>query len=629
MAAHPEWAFVSVVLAKDKEAEPPLYQAPGYVGCGKDSVRCAFCDKTFSGLVDRIRNHVAGCTAGGLLQVAACQGPRARAGEPTAELAERHKQFAAARALCAKKNAELRAAAATKRSRNALDRATAPELYVSSGPKPRPQKQQRLDSNSARNLKATEDLARGFYSAGIAPHVLSNKLLKRGLASVAEAGADWRPPSADEVLGTLLNKEHARVKAAITDLQGSASRVGITLVGDGATNVNRQPILNVLFVRGDRVEFVKAQDCSGHVKNGRFIADDIIAVIEGLEDPQSVVLVLMDNATRNAWPLIEEACPWVVCGPCGPHVADLLQEDVGKLPFFKALFAKAQTLRVFVRGHSHVLAAYRDNMKSELSNPGGTRFCTSVLGLTNVAANREALVSTVGAPAVLSAMDKVKNDKLEGEHATVGQLFAHLQQLVMSNDFWNEVAWASAILSPMSKLLRFMEQDAPTASKVYHAWFLVQSAIEELEGVPDDLKQEILACVAHRWDYGYHMIHGAGYVLDPEFRLCDPPEECKASFDQFVLKCYPAPLRRRFDTDEAYEKACDDHTELIANIDRQLLEYRRGDGHWGRPQVLYNAKQVSAVDFWDMYGLMPLQCVALRALGCVAGRALPSAGTRR
>ena len=25
MAAHPEWAFVSVVLAKDMEAEPPLY----------------------------------------------------------------------------------------------------------------------------------------------------------------------------------------------------------------------------------------------------------------------------------------------------------------------------------------------------------------------------------------------------------------------------------------------------------------------------------------------------------------------------------------------------------------------------------------------------------------------------
>ena len=621
MATHPEWAFVSVVLAADKETKPRVFQAPGFVGSGKDTAICVFCGKTFSGLVDRIRNHVAGCAAGGLAGIAPCQGPRALAGEPPEAFAERTAQFAAARAKCANKNAELRAAALAQTRKHSLDKATAPESYVPSGAKPRPQKQLRLDENSAKNLKATVDLARGFYSAGIAPHVLTNKLLRRGLLSVAAAGADWRPPSADEVLGPLLNQEHARVKAAITGLQGSASRVGNTLVGDGATNVNRQPILNVLFVRGNRVEFVKAQDCSGHVKNGRFIADDVIDVIKALDDPQSVVLVLMDNATRSAWPLIEAACPWVVCGPCGPHVADLLLEDVGKLSFFKALFAKAQTLRVFVRGHTHVLAAYRDVMKSELSNTGATRFCTNVIGLKNVAANREALVSTFGAPAVLTAMDKVKGDKLtEGEHGTVGQLFAHLQRQVMSSDFWNEVAWASAIMLPMSKLLRFMEQDAPTASKVYHAWFLVQSAIEELEGVPDDLKKEILACVAHRWDYGYHMIHGVGYVLDPEFRrLCEPPDECKESFNQFVLKCYPEPERASFATVEAYAKARDEHTELIATIDRQLLEYRRGDGIWGRPAVVHNAKLVSAVDFWDMYGSMPLQRVALRALGCAAG----------
>jgi hypothetical protein len=171
----------------------------------------------------------------------------------------------------------------------------------------------------------------------------------------------------------------------------------------------------------------------------------------------------------------------------------------------------------------------------------------------------------------------------------------------------------------MSKLLRFMEQDAPTASKVYHAWFLVQSAIEELEGVPAKLKDEILACVAHRWDYGYHMIQGAGYVLDPEFRLCEPPEECMDSFNEFVLKCYPTPDEAKFADAAAYDLACDEHTELLATIDRQLLEYRRGDGAWGRPAVLRNAQMVSAVDFWDMYGHMPLQRVALRALGCVSG----------
>jgi hypothetical protein len=67
---------------------------------------------------------------------------------------------------------------------------------------------------------------------------------------------------------------------------------------------------------------------------------------------------------------------------------------------------------------------------------------------------------------------------------------------------------------------RARQNDAPTASKVYHAWFLVQSAIEGMEGLPDDLKKDILRCIAHRWDYGYTMIHGAGYVLDPPSSGC-------------------------------------------------------------------------------------------------------------
>jgi hypothetical protein len=198
-------------------------------------------------------------------------------------------------------------------------------------------------------------------------------------------------------------------------------------------------------------------------------------------------------------------------------------------------------------------------------------------------------------------------------------LFTHLQSEVNSGDFWYEVAWASRVLKPMSKLLRFMEQDAPTASKVYHAWFLVQSAIEEMDGLPADLKEEILAHVRRRWDYGYCCLHGVGYILDPEFRLCDPPQECVDSFHEFVLKCFPAPLRMAFDDDAAYEEAIESHTMTLATIDRQLLEYRRGDGLWGRPAVLLNAKLVSAVDFWDMYGQPPLLRVALRALGCVSG----------
>jgi hypothetical protein len=411
--------------------------------------------------VNRLRAHVAGRPPGAHTPAAGvtyCEGPRRGEEDDAAAFAARRETFLSAQASCQAKAAELQEAADAKAQRVALDKATAPQSFVPGGAKPRPQRQTLMTDSTARWLTATEDLARGIYSAGLAPNVLENKLFRRALLSVAGAGAGWAPPSAKELLGSLLDSELERVRSGIAAARATTARVGVVLVGDGATNVKRQPILNVLSVQANRVEFIKAQNCAGKVKSNRLIAADMVDVITKMPDPQAVVSVLMDNATRGAWPLIEAECPWVVAGPCGPHVVDLLMEDVGKLPFFKALFAKGQELRVFVKNHTHVHSAFDEVKKRAIIIPAGTRFGTSVLGMMNLAVNRAALVSTVGAPAVLEAMAKVKNDKLEGVHGTLGAQFAYLQQLVMSGDFWAETAWASAVLCSMHKLLRFMEQ---------------------------------------------------------------------------------------------------------------------------------------------------------------------------
>ena len=617
----PEWAYARVVLAADKDREPVVCQPPSYVGTGKDRALCVFCGKGFAALIDRLRAHVAGGEPGAYPSVSAqyCPGPRREGEEEDEAFAVRRAQFAAARAACRARQAELKAYADEKKQKAALDKVTAPHTFVPGGAKARPLKQKLMTDSAEKHAFATELLARGVYSTGLPPNVLDDKLFRRGLLAVAEAGPGWQPPSAKELLGTLLIREEARVHAAIAADRVTTARVGVTLVGDGATNVKRQPILNVLSVQANRVEFMKATNCAGKVKSMRFIADDMVAAIKALPDPQAVVAVLMDNATRGAWPLIEADCPWVVCGPCGPHVVDLLMEDVGKLPFFKELFAKGQELRVFVRNHTHVQSAFDLVKKRSIFIPGDTRFASSVLGMENLAVNREALVSTFGASAVLDAMAKVKNDKLDGGNTTVGAHFAYLQQLVMDADFWASTAWTLKVMKPMERLLRFMEQDAPTSSKVYHAWFQVQDTIEAMEGLPAELKSDIIAAVGRRWDYGYTMLHGAGYMLDPQFRQCEPPQECVDSFNEFVLKCYPAPLRRDFNDDEAYEAAKDKQIDTLAEIDRQLLDFRRGNGVWGREHVQRNAQLVSAVDMWDMYGEMPLQRVALRACGCVAG----------
>jgi Protein of unknown function (DUF 659)/hAT family C-terminal dimerisation region len=441
---------------------------------------------------------------------------------------------------------------------------------------------------------------------------------------VRDAPASWQPPGVDELKGRLLDEEHAYVRHAVCELTRGQARTGLVLVGDGATNTNREPVLNVLSVRGGRVEFIKAMNCKGKTKDKAFIADDFIAVINAQPDPHDVVMVITDNACRASWPLIETACPWVVCGACHPHVCDLLLEDIGKLEFFKAVFSEAHLLRSVVRSRGFAQAAYNSRCKTKLVLPGDTRFNTNVLGASNLLRNRDALVGTMGDAAVIAGFNKVKNDKLEGAFGTVGAQFAHVQAQVMDADFWARLGWAKHIMTPIGRLLRYTEQDAPTASKVHHAWFLVQSAIEEMD-MNEEVKAEVLRLVRARWDYGYNCVIGAGYVLDPEFRLCEPDEETTASFDAFVLKCYPPPAAPGADATDAakeeYAAAKEKHAELLLEIDLQLLAYRRGDGVWGREKVMLAASRVSAVDFWDLYGthVPELQRVALRALGCVAG----------
>ncbi len=149
-------------------------------------------------------------------------------------------------------------------------------------------------------------------------------------------------------------------------------------------------------------------------------------VIRSLDDPHSVVAVLMDNATRSSWKLIEEACPWVVCGACMPHVVDLTLEDIGKLPFVKEVLEDVGDVRNFVRDHSHVLAAFNQNpaKKGSLGRPGATRFGTSVLGIWKMLPNRAALASTLVDDHVTEAMERAKGSRLvSGKHQTLGDLY--------------------------------------------------------------------------------------------------------------------------------------------------------------------------------------------------------------
>ena len=55
------------------------------------------------------------------------------------------------------------------------------------------------------------------------------------------------------------------------------------------------PLINIIATSPKRAMFLKAEDCSGEVKDAQFIDDVIIKSIEQV-DPNRVVQVITDNA---------------------------------------------------------------------------------------------------------------------------------------------------------------------------------------------------------------------------------------------------------------------------------------------------------------------------------------------
>lgn len=101
----------------------------------------------------------------------------------------------------------------------------------------------------------------------------------------------------------------------------------------------------------------------------------------------------MDNATRAAWPKIEERCPWVTVSPCEAHVSDLELEDICKLPYFKCIVKEMTDVRKFVRNHQYVHAPFKESAKKLLVVPGATRMATVKIAGDSVLQNMDELTA--------------------------------------------------------------------------------------------------------------------------------------------------------------------------------------------------------------------------------------------
>jgi hypothetical protein len=199
-----------------------------------------------------------------------------------------------------------------------------------------------------------------------------------------------------------------------------------------------------------------------------------------------------------------------------PHCIDLELEDIFKLQRPKQCATNAGMVMRFVRTHQQVLSQYNTVAKSTCQCPGSTRFATVHIGLCNLLENRDALVTTFVSSAVIEAVGRSRSNISEADGRTLGDLYRDAKAIALDDEFWEEVKLWTTLMSPLVKILRLGDNDAPCDSKIHFHMFECQEVRKGIDVGDPELLQDIVSIHRYRWDYMYSIIMCAGYLLDPE-----------------------------------------------------------------------------------------------------------------
>ncbi|KAK3239741.1 hypothetical protein CYMTET_50351 [Cymbomonas tetramitiformis] len=267
---------------------------------------------------------------------------------------------------------------------------------------------------------------------------------------------------------------------------------------------------------------------------------------------------------------------------------------------------------------------------------------TLFYGMDSFKKSYDAICRSVSSPGVAGYVRGNRSQRATPESATLLEQFQEVRGILVDLYFPAQIDLCLAFLQPVVLLLRFSDSDLPTASKIQYHKFEVQEALKavaidpenppwdmdaEEAPSPEALKQEIISIHRYRWDYGYTILQGTGYLLDPEYIDMDQheDEETMESFRRFVEKTYyyPKPPGPDASAEEvaAFKVQCASQLAKRSAAEVQLLQYKMKRGVFARETVWEIAKVVSTPDFWFLFGssVKELQLVGMRATAQVSG----------
>ncbi|MCO5604408.1 hypothetical protein L7F22_058573 [Adiantum nelumboides] len=238
-----------------------------------------------------------------------------------------------------------------------------------------------------------------FYSCGISFNVARSPFFKEMVAEIAQFGPTYQPPTFDALREKLLEEEVASIKEAILPVRQKWEAYGVSLVGDGWTNIRSTSLEGVLASCRGMPLYIESTECGARQKTAPILCEMWSKAVEYV-GPKNVVQFVSDGEATNraAGGLLEQKYPHITWSPCMAHCLNNLLKDIGGLTWAKTTFATGKEIVTFITRHHFSLALYRTFAKEELLKYAETRFAYNFLMLRRLRNMRPALKQMVTSP---------------------------------------------------------------------------------------------------------------------------------------------------------------------------------------------------------------------------------------
>ncbi|XP_027174366.1 uncharacterized protein LOC113773978 [Coffea eugenioides] len=284
---------------------------------------------------------------------------------------------------------------------------------------------------------------------GLSP---DNPYYQSMIDEIAKAGSGIKGPSAYQIGNEYLDEEFEELEKYLGDIYDKFSTFGCTLMCDGWSTRTKHPIINFMVYCDRHMIYHSSVDCTNIKKTAEYIfklMDEVVEVV----GKKNVVQVVTDSESsmKAAGQLLMKKRKNLFWSPCAAHCIDLMLEDIGKMDNVKETIAQGKKITSFIYNSDKVVNLMKTyTKKRELLRPELKRMCTS-------------------------------DEWAEFNNTTKRKAEAiKVAELILSEKFWKKVRNVCAIMEPLVKVLKTIDQDnKPTLPIIYEAMDRAKMAIQK------------------------------------------------------------------------------------------------------------------------------------------------------